>query len=146
LREYLKGRYTLDIFACDIAIKRYEIKKTFFIKYFFPVCIENIFFGQFLIFWNVITIFWRKSIFLSKCLFFKMSFYLFITILCVKMSRVNKHLQRENGKETFQIMFLGSHFSAFFASLVLIQGSISSMFYARLFLWKPLCSFFLVVF
>jgi hypothetical protein len=27
----------LDIFACDIAIK------TFFIQYFFPVCIENIF-------------------------------------------------------------------------------------------------------
>jgi hypothetical protein len=36
------GRYTLDIFAGDIAIKRH-----FSSKYFFPVCIENIFLAQF---------------------------------------------------------------------------------------------------
>jgi hypothetical protein len=41
-----KGRYTLDIFARDIAIKRYFDEKTFFSQYFFPVCIEIFIFGQ----------------------------------------------------------------------------------------------------
>jgi len=84
-----KGRYTLDIFARDISIKRYCDKKTFFSLYFFPVCIEIFIFVQLCllkptlkIFWNVITIFLRKNIFLSKCLF--------IAILCLKMSSVYK--------------------------------------------------------
>jgi len=41
-----KGLYTLDIFVHNILIKRkkrYCDKKTFFIQYFFPVCIENIY-------------------------------------------------------------------------------------------------------
>jgi hypothetical protein len=67
-------------------------KKDIFQPIFFPVCIEIFFLGQLCllkptlkIFWNVNTIFLRK-----KYLFIKMSFYLFITILCSKMPSVYK--------------------------------------------------------
>jgi len=40
----VKGRYTLDIFAHDIAIKRYCDKKTFFIQNMFFLCVLKIFF------------------------------------------------------------------------------------------------------
>jgi hypothetical protein len=72
---------------CNIAIKRYCYKKTFFSQYFLTVCIEIFIFGQSCslkpsleIFWNVITIFLRK-----KYIFINMSFYLiiFLSQYCV---------------------------------------------------------------
>jgi hypothetical protein len=67
----------------DIVIKRY---KTIFIQYFFPVCIEYIyFFGTIL---NILKC--HYNILKKKYLFIKMSFYLFIKILCSKMSSVYK--------------------------------------------------------
>ncbi len=89
---------------CDIEIKRYCDKKTFFIQNFFPVCIENIFWGMIL---NILKCHYNilkkkmsfyRNIFLSQYLFIAISFYrniflsqyLFISILCLKMSSVYK--------------------------------------------------------
>jgi len=59
--------YTLDIFAHNIVIKRYLDEKTFFHQYFFPVCIENIF-------WD------NSKYFEMSLLYFEEKKYHFITI------------------------------------------------------------------
>ncbi len=88
--EPTKDRYTLDIFCsqyCDIAIKRYCNKKTYFSQYFFPVWIENVYFC---IFEYILKC--QNNILTKKCLFIFLLQYFLIPILCAKMSRVNKAL------------------------------------------------------
>jgi len=78
-----KALFTPDILAHNIAIKRYCDKKTFLSKYFshisksYQIDIINIFNSH-----GENYIYWLKNIFLSQ--------YLFITILCAKMTGVNR--------------------------------------------------------
>jgi len=75
-----KAQFTHNIFAYNNRIKRYSNKNIFFMQYFFLCELKIFTFGQlyFLkptlkIFLNVTTIFLRKNIFLSKCLFIFLS-------------------------------------------------------------------------
>jgi hypothetical protein len=67
-KNHIKARYTLDIFARNIAIKRCcdeKIKRHFSSNIFFPVCIENIFWDHSKCNYNILK---------KKYLFIKMSF------------------------------------------------------------------------
>jgi len=78
-----------DAQYCDIAIKRYcnkKIKRHFSTNIFFHLWIENIFFFLFE------TILQCNYNILKKK-------YLFIAILCAKMSRVNKALREDRRKQ-----------------------------------------------
>jgi hypothetical protein len=73
---FTEGRYTLDIFAPNIAIKRYCDKKTFFIENIVFLCVLKIFFwDNFKYFEMSLQYFEEKKIFLSKCLFIFLSQY-----------------------------------------------------------------------
>jgi len=76
-RQFLsfKGRYTLDIFVHNIAIKRYCGKRHFSSKIFSPVCIENIFWDNSKYFEMSLQSFKEKNILLSKCLLIFLSQY-----------------------------------------------------------------------
>jgi len=77
--------YTLDIFAHNIAIKRYRDKNTFFIQLFFSCVIKNIHFVTIL---NIIT---SLQYLKKKNISIKISFYQNVFLsLCAKMCRSPK--------------------------------------------------------
>jgi len=82
---------------CDIAISRYSDKKYFFNQYFSSCVNSAIDAYNLKILWNVTTIFWWKNYLFIALSFYRNMFlwqYLFIAILCVKMSHVNKALEK----------------------------------------------------
>jgi len=87
IRTTSKAQITHNIFAHNIEIKRYwnkKIKKTIFYLIFFSCVNWKYLFLDNCAYWKyflkVSTIFWRK-----KYLFSKMSFNLFISMLCAKI-------------------------------------------------------------
>ncbi len=83
-----KALFTHNIFAHNIAMKRYCNKKIFFSSKYCSYISKSYQINRKTYFqftrWKK---YWLKNIYLSQYLF-----YLFIAILCVKMSRVNKAL------------------------------------------------------